>query len=121
MTPPAMNSLSDEDVGRLFGVLLAELRTLSLTKARSAVAAAGITGINAPTQYWDPFLAGVEKVFYQLGPESRLAALHILMSAVCSRSMAMNIWTAPSSRLASSISVRPGFSHHHRLPNLQRR
>lgn len=80
-----MNSLSDEDVGRLFGVLLAELRTLSFTKARSAVAAAGITGINAPTQYWDPFLAGVEKVFYQLGPESRLAALHILADQFADR------------------------------------
>jgi hypothetical protein len=125
-----MNSLSDEDVSRLFGVLLAELRTLSLTKARSAVAAAGITGINAPAQYWDPFHTGVERVFYQLGPESRLAALRILadqfadrenVRSLFARSMAMNIWTAPSSRLASSISVRPGFSHHHRLPNLQRR
>lgn len=87
MTPPAMNSLSDEDIGRLFGVLLAELRTLSRTEARSAVAAAGITGINAPAQYWDPFLAGVERVFYQLGPESRLAALHILADRENARSL----------------------------------
>jgi hypothetical protein len=85
MTPPAMNSLSDEDVGRLFGVLLAELRTLPLTKARSAVAAAGITGINAPAQYWDPFHTGVERVFDQLGPESRLAALRILADQFADR------------------------------------
>lgn len=77
-TPPAANSLSEEDIGRLFGVLLAELRTLPLTKARTVVAAAGITGVNAPTQYWDPFLAGVERVFYQLEPQSRSAALRIL-------------------------------------------
>ena len=42
-----MNSLSDEDVSRLFGVLLAELRTLSLTKARSAVAARWIGEMSA--------------------------------------------------------------------------
>ena len=53
MTLLATQPLSEEEVGRLFGVLLAELRTLSLTKARTVAAAAGITGVNAPTQYWD--------------------------------------------------------------------
>jgi hypothetical protein len=71
-------TLSEEDVTRLVGVLLAELHSLSLTKARTAVAAAGITGVNAPTQYWDPFLAGVETAFYRLEPDARLAALRIL-------------------------------------------
>ncbi|KZD07352.1 hypothetical protein [Oceanibaculum pacificum] len=70
--------LSEEEVGRLFGVLLAELRSLSLTNARAAVAAAGITGVNAPKQYWDPFLAGVEQAFYRLEPGARLTALRIL-------------------------------------------
>jgi hypothetical protein len=73
-------ALSEEEVARLFGVLLAELRNLSLTTARTAVAAAGITGVNAPTQYWDPFLAGVETAFYRLEPDARLAALRILAS-----------------------------------------
>lgn len=78
MLEPPSTILSDEEIGRLFGVLLAELRTLSLTSARAAVAAAGITGVNAPAQYWDPFLAGVERVFHRLAPEGRLAALRIL-------------------------------------------
>ena len=78
MPEPPSTILSDEEIGRLFGVLLAELRTLSLTSARAAVAAAGITGVNAPAQYWDPFLAGVEGVFHKFGPEGRLAALRIL-------------------------------------------
>jgi hypothetical protein len=95
MTPPGLNSPREEDVGRLFGALLSELRTLSLTKARTAVAAAGITGINAPTQYWDPFLAGVERVFYQLEPEARLTALRIL-----------------ASRFADSETVRELFAQH---------
>lgn len=73
-----MSALTEEDVGRLFGVLLSELRTLSLTNARAAVAAAGITGVNAPKQYWDPFLTGVESAFSQLRPEARFAAVQIL-------------------------------------------
>ena len=78
MTLLATESLSEEEIGRLFGVLLAELHTLSLTKARTVVAAAGITGVNAPAQYWDPFLTGVEQAFYRLESGSRLTALHIL-------------------------------------------
>ena len=78
MTPLATESLSEEEVGRLFGVLLAELYTLSLTKARTVVAAAGITGVDARTQYWDPFLTGVEQAFYRLESDSRLTALRIL-------------------------------------------
>jgi hypothetical protein len=78
MAPSAKALLSEEEVGRLFGVLLAELKTLSLTKARTVVATAGITGINAPDQYWDPFLAGVDRAFWKLDPESRLAALRVL-------------------------------------------
>ena len=49
-----------------------------LTKARTVVAAAGITGVNAPKQYWDPFLSGVEQAFYRLESDSRLTALRIL-------------------------------------------
>lgn len=90
-----MNALRDEDIGRLFGVLLAELRSLSLTNARTVVAAAGITGLNAPKQYWDPFFTGVESAFYRLEPEARLAALRIL-----------------ASRLANSGTVRSLFAHH---------
>lgn len=78
MYEPTATNLSDEEIGRLFGVLLAELRSLSLTNARVAVAAAGITGVNAPAQHWDPFLTGVERAFYKLEPEGRLAALRIL-------------------------------------------
>jgi hypothetical protein len=59
-------------------VLLAELRSLRLTDARMAVASAGITGVNAPAQYWDPFLTGVERAFFRLDHESRLTALRIL-------------------------------------------
>ena len=78
MTRLQKELLSEEEVGRLFGVLLAELRTLSLTNARATVAKAGITGINAPTQYWDPFLTGVERAFYRLEPDARQIALRIL-------------------------------------------
>ena len=85
MTPTTKSSLSEEEVGRLFGVLLAELRTKGLTDARTVVAAAGITGVNAPTQYWDPFLAGVETAFYRLNPEARLAALCILAGQFADR------------------------------------
>ena len=70
--------LPEEHVRRLFGALLSQLPSLSLTRARTAVAAAGITGVNAPEQYWDPFLAGVESAFYRLEPEARVAAVHIL-------------------------------------------
>jgi hypothetical protein len=70
--------LSEQEVKRLFGVLMTALRTLSLKDARTAVAAAGITGINSPTQYWDPFLAGVERVFGLLEPDAQLIALRIL-------------------------------------------
>ena len=78
MTRRSRGQISKEDVGRLFGVLFAELRTLSLTTARTAVAEAGITGINAPQQYWDPFLTGVERAFCRLEPEARLTAIVIL-------------------------------------------
>ena len=74
----ASSTLSEEEVGRLFGVLLSELRRLSLTNARTAVAEAGITGLNAPQQYWDPFISSVDAAFYQLEPDSRLTALRIL-------------------------------------------
>jgi hypothetical protein len=77
--------LSDEEVRRLFGVVLAELRTMPLTQARSAVAAAGITGVNAPQQYWDPFLAGVERAFVDLEPEARAVALRILAGRFADR------------------------------------
>ena len=70
--------LTEQQIQRLFGVLLAALRSLSLKDARTAVAASGITGINAPNQYWDSFLAGVERVFGQLEPEAQLTALRIL-------------------------------------------
>ena len=86
MTRAGADRPSDESVGRLFGVVLAELRSLSLTKARTVVAAAGITGVNAPTQYWDPFLAGVEQAFYRMEPDGRLAALRIMASRLsCSQ------------------------------------
>lgn len=62
--------LSEEEIGRLLGVLLSELRQLSLTNARTEVAEAGITGVNAPKQYWDPFIAGVEAAFYRLDPDA---------------------------------------------------
>jgi hypothetical protein len=74
------HELTEEQVCRLFGVVLAELHSLSLTKARTVVAAAGIVGVNAPQQYWDPFLAGVERAFYRLEPEARLVALRVLAS-----------------------------------------
>ncbi len=69
---------SEEEIGRLFGVLLAELRTLSLTNARAVVARAGITGVNAPKQYWDPFLTGVEQAFQRLDVAARVTAVRIL-------------------------------------------
>lgn len=71
------HALSDEVVRRLFGVLFAELRTISLTEARTVVASAGVMGDGAP-QYWDPFLAGVERAFDRLESEARFAALRIL-------------------------------------------
>lgn len=71
-------ALTDEQVQRLFGVLLSALRQLRLTDARVAVAEAGITGLNAPEQYWDPFIASVDAVFHRMEPESQLAALNIL-------------------------------------------
>ncbi|MBN8995224.1 MAG: hypothetical protein J0H94_08355 [Rhizobiales bacterium] len=92
MSPPAADRLSEEDIGRLFGVVLAELHTLSLTKARTVVAAAGITGVNAPTQYWDPFLAGVERAFYRLEPDSRLAALSIFAAHFSKSEQVQNLF-----------------------------
>ncbi|HZO57736.1 MAG TPA: hypothetical protein VFB63_33825 [Bryobacteraceae bacterium] len=82
--PTSVSTLSEEDVRRLFGVLLAELHTLSLTKARTAVAAAGITGVDTP-QYWDPFHAAIERAFRELGPEARLVALRILADRFADR------------------------------------
>ncbi len=75
---PQSQELTDEQIRRLFGVVLAELRSLSLTNARAAVASAGIVGVNSPQQYWDPFLAGVETAFNRLEPEAQFAALRIL-------------------------------------------
>ena len=88
-------TLSEEDIGRLFGVLLSELRQLSLTNARVAVAEAGITGVNAPAQYWDPFISGVEAAFYRLELSSRVSALRIL-----------------ANRFAESEQVRSLFAQH---------
>lgn len=77
--PHPSTGLSEEDVHRLFGVLLSQLqRRLSLTGARMAVAEAGITGVNAPQQYWAPFLAGVDAAFHRLQPDNRLTAIRIL-------------------------------------------
>ena len=87
--------LSEEDVSRLFGVLLSELRQLTLTNARAAVAEAGITGVNAPAQYWDPFISGVEAAFYRLELSSRVSALRIL-----------------ANRFAESEQVRSLFAQH---------
>lgn len=79
--PDSPPSLTEQEVRRLFGVTLSELReSMSLTDARSAVAAAGITDINAPKQYWDPFLAAVDTAFNQLEPAAKLAALRVLAS-----------------------------------------
>jgi hypothetical protein len=86
-------ALSEQEVGRLFGVLLAELHSLSLTKARTVVAAAGITGVNAPKQYWDPFLSGVEAAFYRLEPDARLTALRILASQFCESDRVKTLFT----------------------------
>lgn len=58
---------TESDLDRIFGVLLAALRTkLSLTNARMAVARAGIVGVNTGGQYWDPFLSAVDVRYHQL-------------------------------------------------------
>ena len=81
-----METLSDQDVSRLFGVLIAEVRaTQSLTNARTVVARAGIVGVHARTEHWHPFLAGVDRVFMQLDPEARLAAVHVLADQFADR------------------------------------
>lgn len=80
MTLAVAKPLSEEEVGRLFGVVFAQLKTLTLNEARLAVAAAGITDFDAPEQVWHPFLAGVQRAFYRLEPEARLTALIILAS-----------------------------------------
>ena len=77
-SPTPSSTLSEEEVRRLFGVFLSELHQLSLTNARVAVAEAGITGLNAPEQYWDPFISGVDAAFYRLEPDNQLTALRIL-------------------------------------------
>lgn len=80
MHPSANSSstLSDEEIGRLFGVLLSELRRLRLTDARIAVAEAGITGLNASKQYWDPFITAVDAAFHELERDARLRTIRIL-------------------------------------------
>ncbi len=93
--PKQSSPLSDEAVGRLFGVLLSELPRLRLTEARAAVAEAGISGLNAPRQYWDPFISAVDAAFSRLEPDSRLRAVHIL-----------------ANRFAESENVRGLFEQH---------
>ncbi len=93
--PKQSSPLSDEAVGRLFGVLLSELPRLRLTEARAAVAEAGITGLNAPRQYWDPFISAVDAAFSRLEPDSRLRVVHIL-----------------ANRFAESENVRGLFEQH---------
>lgn len=88
-------TLSEEDIGRLFGVLLSELRQLRLLDARTCVAEAGITGVNAPAQYWDPFITGVEAAFCRLELSSRVSAVRIL-----------------ANRFAESEQVRSLFAQH---------
>ena len=44
------------------------------TYAIPAPPGSGIVGVNAPQQYRDPFLAGVEAAFYRLEPKARLVA-----------------------------------------------
>ncbi len=79
LPPNSPQNLSDEEIGRLFGVMLSTLRPRgSLTDARMAVAEAGITGVNAPTQYWDPFLAKVDAAFHSLERDAQLSAIRIL-------------------------------------------
>jgi hypothetical protein len=74
-----MTGPSEEDVHRIFGALVSQLHgQRTLTSARAAVLKAGITGVNAPKQYWAPFLDGVEKAFCGLEPANRLTAISIL-------------------------------------------
>lgn len=76
---------TEQDVSRLFGVLLAALRNShSLTAARLIVAKAGITGVNDGGQYWDPFLAAVDSKFQSLELTSREQALRILADELLS-------------------------------------
>ena len=71
--------LSEEEIGRLFGVLLSQLKSqLSLTDARTAVAEAGITGLGASRQYWDPFICAVDAKFHELSSDAQLAAIRVL-------------------------------------------
>ena len=71
--------LSEEEIARLFGVLLSQLKPqLFLADARTVVAEAGITGLNAPQQYWGSFIPAVEAAFHRLEPDARLTALRIL-------------------------------------------
>jgi hypothetical protein len=89
-----MKSLSEEEIGRLFSVLLSELPALSFTEARKAIGAAGISDVSSP-QYWTPFINAVDSRFRQLTPEGRRAAVRIL-----------------ADRLASRESVRTLFAQH---------
>jgi transcriptional regulator with GAF, ATPase, and Fis domain len=71
------NELTEEQVSRLFGMLLAELHKLSLTNARTAVAAAGIVGettllLSVTTPASSLSLAELRDMFAELmTPESR--------------------------------------------------
>jgi len=69
----------ENDLDRLFGVLLASLHDkFSLTKARMVVAKAGIVGVNTGGQYWDPFLRSVDLEFHQLDHRQKEQALRSL-------------------------------------------
>ena len=53
-----LHELTEEQVCRVFGVVLAELHSLSLTKARNGSRLVRVSsGPNAPQQYFAPFLA----------------------------------------------------------------
>jgi hypothetical protein len=70
---------SENDLNRLFGVLLASLHgKLSLTNARIAVARAGIVGVNTGGQYWDPFLRAVDLEYHQLSERQKEQTLRAL-------------------------------------------
>lgn len=70
---------SENDLNRLFGVLLASLHGgMSLTNARIAVAKAGIVGVNTGGQYWDPFLRAVDLEYHQLDQRQKEQTLRAL-------------------------------------------
>ena len=71
------------DLNRLFGVFLASLHDkLSLTDARMVVAKAGIVGVNAGGQYWDPFLRAVDLEYHQLDQQRKEQTLRALADSL---------------------------------------